>query len=190
MILTSFQIWSTSSLTCLYIVHPWAESYAGDVFSVTWLSSAEMLHFGCQNTSIQFLECSGLQSGEMRHPGQDSFNTGSMSSTPPVGSLNRKSKVHKFFNSYPQYERKPADELARNGTPPTKDVNDLCVDRSDAQPVISLEVPAENVIDSAHYGYIYCMAAIVADTQESQHTSSKFSRHLVTGSGDETLKVS
>ena len=43
-----------------------------------------------------------------------------------------------------------------------------------------LDVPPENVIDSAHYGYVYAMAVLVRGEGEVL---------LVTGSGDETVKV-
>lgn len=48
----------------------------------------------------------------------------------------------------------------------------------DVSPV-SHGIPASNVIDSAHYGYIYCMTILEANR----------SVQLVTGSGDEMVKV-
>jgi di- and tripeptidase len=146
---------------------------------------------GCQNTSIQFLECSQLQSGE---PLESNRFEDVTPSTPPLGSLPKKSKVHKFFNSYPQYERKPADELAVNiRRPPQLNLNDGngCVSDASANILpITLDIPVENVIDSAHYGYVYCMVPIPSIRDGSDDAkANRFSRHLVTGSGDETLKV-
>lgn len=49
-----------------------------------------------------------------------------------------------------------------------------------------------NVIDSAHYGYIYCMALLPAGREGSDDPlpdSSSGQVRLVTGSGDESIKV-
>lgn len=42
-----------------------------------------------------------------------------------------------------------------------------------------MKIPILNVIDSAHYGYVYCMAVLKNDERV----------RLATGSGDETVKV-
>lgn len=84
-------------------------------------------------------------------------------------------KPHKFFDSYPQYERKPADIHANNGSRDTSPHSDSSVPR----PRAYLDIPPENVIDSAHYGYIYCMA-LFADEKGVR---------LATGGGDEFVKV-
>lgn len=51
-------------------------------------------------------------------------------------------------------------------------------------PKASLQIPATNVIDSAHYGYVYCMTLLPPVQKRSNGTTQ-----LVTGSGDETIKV-
>jgi hypothetical protein len=48
-----------------------------------------------------------------------------------------------------------------------------------------LQVPATNVIDSAHYGYIYCIALLEGTDADGLPDGVQ----LVTGSGDETIKV-
>lgn len=92
-------------------------------------------------------------------------------------------KAHKFFDSYPQCERRQADIYANNGTPnkilalgsPELDIPDP------GQPKMCYSIPPSNVIDSAHYGYIYCMALLTENDHGIQ---------IVTGSGDESVKVS
>ena len=49
-------------------------------------------------------------------------------------------------------------------------------------------IPAQNVIDSAHYGYVYCMALLPDTSQRAAGAASK-DVLLATGSGDETVKV-
>lgn len=51
---------------------------------------------------------------------------------------------------------------------------------ADAEPR-DIPVPAENVVHSAHYGYIYCMSLVRDDNGTDVR--------LVTGSGDEDTKV-
>ncbi|KAI9446065.1 Zn-dependent exopeptidase [Lactarius indigo] len=51
-----------------------------------------------------------------------------------------------------------------------------------------LDVPPRNVIDSAHYGYVYCMA-LLPSTSWGAATSMRQDVLLITGSGDETMKV-
>jgi di- and tripeptidase len=91
-------------------------------------------------------------------------------------------KAHKFFDSYPQYERKPADLYANNGTQKPSGRCSPDSDRSSdfPRPREYVTIPTSNVIDSAHYGYIYCTAIV----KESNHGV-----RLATGSGDETVKV-
>jgi di- and tripeptidase len=102
--------------------------------------------------------------------------------------------VHEFFNSYPQYQRRPADLLTTNnvpGRPLTTGSDD-----SDSSVRAVFHVSSVNVISSAHYGYIYCMAIwpschVDTDDVQSQQisSSSQSTVHLVTGSGDESVKV-
>lgn len=77
-------------------------------------------------------------------------------------------------------------------TPPTATVDaDGCVQHPSVPvPKAFLQVPAINVIDSAHYGYVYCMA-LLPSTREGSDDSAPVSgaTQLVTGSGDETVKV-
>lgn len=176
-ILTSTrQVWSTETLETLYIIHPYMGEGAGDIFSLSWSPSLQTIFIGCQNTSLQWFDfhepisrsVSASSVGEA--PSGPSSGTSTPINIPPR-------QAHKFFDSYPQYERKAADIHAKNskhgrGSPDS--------DRSDISgPGEYLSIPASNVIDSAHYGYIYTMALLNGD-QGIQ---------LATGSGDETVKV-
>lgn len=99
--------------------------------------------------------------------------------TPPtIGSR----KAHKFFDSYPQYERRPADLYANNGSPKNHSTGSLDLDGYSEIPRSReyMKIPISNVIDSAHYGYIYCMVVVKEGDRGV---------HLATGSGDETVKV-
>lgn len=157
-------------------------------------------------------------------------------STPPTR------RVHKFFDSYPRFTRRPADLNARNSayahpssspspqhqsvaataaatiqsltsslsaippsTPPyvsseglgtpasSRSTSDECVPlplHSGHEPLGVIGVPPENVIWSAHYGYVYCMALVPSSREGSDDpVVGERGVQLVTGSGDATVKV-
>jgi di- and tripeptidase len=183
-ILTILQIWSTVTLSSIYVLDPYLETDAGDLFSLAWSPSLQTIFIGCQNTSLQWYDFRQQPaplspSSSSSFPSLSSFsdhsNTTSRSTTPPIR------KAHKFFDSYPIYERRAADVFAKNGAGFVQSISSSGCDY-DINTTISqgyLKIPASNVIDSAHYGYIYCMALL--DGQDSVQ--------LVTGSGDESVKV-
>jgi len=151
---------------------------AGDLFSLAWSSELQTIFVGCQNTSLQWFD--------FREPISTSFSslvvdgsTLTPAACTPNGGTSR--KAHKFFDSYPQYERKPADIHANNECSGLRGRSSPDLDRSDTPPPQDyLSIPAYNVLDSAHYGYIYCMVVLRRGRQAIQ---------LATGSGDETVKV-
>ncbi|KAJ8090465.1 hypothetical protein PM082_019063 [Marasmius tenuissimus] len=150
---STVRIWSGKTLNLLFTVDPYQETGAGDLFSLDWSPTLQTIYVGCQNTSLQWIEFhrSGYASG---------------TSTPNLGATR---KAHKFFDSYPQYQRKPADIFANN-SPRIGTLID--------EP--RLAIPASNSIESEHFGYVYCMSLL----DDKQHGVK-----LVTGSGDESVKV-
>jgi di- and tripeptidase len=148
------------------------ESEAGDVFALAWVPYSHTPFLGCQNASLQFFDCAALPSD-----------------APPAPAPGR-SKVHKFFDSYPQHERCPADARAANSSQPL-DANGCDTEgRADAPPACALDIPAENVRDSAHVGYVHCMTPLPSMRDGAgEHGGGRFAGHLLTGSGDETLKL-
>ncbi|KDQ62261.1 hypothetical protein JAAARDRAFT_30154 [Jaapia argillacea MUCL 33604] len=182
---STVRIWSTKTLKLLYVLHPHLETDAGDIFSLAWSKKLQTIYFGCQNTSLQWFHF------DPTNPSLDLQPSGT--STPSSKSR----KVHKFFDSYPQYLHKAADVFASNGlstsVSSSSSDGDGCILVRDpaADPRAVLQVVPENVIDSAHYGYIYCLA-IMPSTKEGSDDPCPFRHgvvHLVTGSGDETVKL-
>lgn len=152
---------------------------AGDLFSLAWSSELQTIFVGCQNTSLQWFDFRGpISRSSSSSSVVDGFTLTSSARTLNVGTSR---KAHKFFDSYPQYERKPADIHAHNECSGLRGRSSPNSDRSDTPPPKDyLSIPAYNVIDSAHYGYIYCMIVLRRGGQTIQ---------LATGSGDETVKV-
>jgi len=138
---------------------------------LAWSPTLQTIHVGCQNTSLQWFHFSPSPS-----PSASSTSLQAVVSSGYTTPTSR--KAHKFFDSYPQYLRKPADTNARNGhlgreSPDSDTYNDIQV------PQTYLKITASNVLDSAHWGYVYCM--IVLDDENGVR--------LATGSGDEKVKV-
>ncbi|EMD39729.1 hypothetical protein CERSUDRAFT_150401 [Gelatoporia subvermispora B] len=217
---STVRVWCTRTLTPLYVLHPHLETDAGDLFSLAWFPEADTLYLGCQDTSLQFFSFS---QAALPHLPPDSplpsvhpaAGSGSASPAPSGTSTPTFRRVHKFFDSYPQYTRRPADAAARNPTcdscepaqslptarsfrVPKLSDDDLCVEHESAQqPLAMLQVPPTNVIYSAHYGYVYCMALAYIDDEhgfsslstDDQSTPRARKMHLVTGSGDATVKL-
>lgn len=320
------QIWSTSSLTTLYVIHPYGETDAGDIYSLSFsytphspsISSSPstdraILFFGCQNTSLQWVDLSslikpngpaaaskGLHSGvtgslttesssnsefevefefeddegyngeineENHHSLEDADEErqrhhrqigdeqqrrlphSNASSRAPSqsrhgGSKSRRlsrppKKLHKFFDSQPRGSQtqiflpttlvgsssavNDPITVPRNTSfsstgsldksPPPKETlrprryatTTLPQAPRPPRPRV-LRVPSTNVVDSAHYGYIYCMELVPSPLvevplrpfgefePEARYTSEnntweKGEIRLVTGSGDEDVKV-
>jgi di- and tripeptidase len=151
------------------VITPYQDHSAGDLFSLSWVPSIQTIFVGCQNTSLQWLD---FKSGITRSDSSSSESESGVSTPSRLGQR----QAHKFFDSYPIYERKPADVFAKNSRAGGRGSPDS--DVSVPSPIAHLEIPAANVVDSAHYGYVYCMAV--------SHPSDEHKEpRLATGSGDE-----
>jgi len=163
------QVWDTVDLVPLYVLDPYLQTDAGDIYSLAWSQSRETVYFGCQNTSIQWIQ----------------FGRGSVM-TPPNS---QPRPVHKFFaGSHPQYQHTMSVDSANEITPtPSSDVTS-----SQAECTV-LSIPATNIVSSAHHGYVYCMAVSSSPywgSEDTLYTDAQPCVYLVTGSGDESVKVS
>jgi di- and tripeptidase len=219
------------------VLNPHLDTDSGDLFCLAWHPDTSTLYFGCQNTSIQWYDFRGpIDPQAEAQGGQRSDDQPASRSREPwpapnpsmpaarSDSLDRLSgtstprRVHKFFDSYPQYERRTPDLNARNptltnhpsatpppqspgrsgqNTPPylqagTSSSTDACLSPSPSQqPLKTLQVPPENTVWSAHYGYVYCMAVVPSAREGSDNPPRHSSEgaQLVTGSGDASVKV-
>ena len=104
---------------------------------------------------------------------------------PPPSSQPR--PVHKFFaGSHPQYQRTESLDSASE-LPPTQASNAT----SSRTLCTVLSIPVTNIISSAHHGYVYCMAVSPSPHRGSDDPPADAHSYvyLVTGSGDESVKV-
>lgn len=164
-----FQVWDTVDLVPLYVLDPYLQIDAGDIYSLAWSQSHETVYFGCKNTSIQWIQFAG-----------DSVIAPPSSQPRPV---------HKFFaGSHPQYQHTMSTNPG-SGTVPAQSAGA-------ASPQVGctvLSIPATNIVSSAHHGYVYCMAVSPSPywgSDDTLYTDTHSCVYLVTGSGDESVKVS
>lgn len=205
------QAWSGDTLTPLFLLNPHLDTDSGDLFCLVWHSSASTLYFGCQNTSIQWFDFRGPPPSEEHTRSDDQATPESIDrvllDSGVTSGTSTPRRAHKFFDSYPQYERRTPDLNARNpnltntraSTPPVSGFAtplhpslDPCLVPPASQRALStLQVPPENTIWSAHYGYVYTMA-VVPSAREGSDDVPRYApetAQLVTGSGDATVKV-
>lgn len=181
------------------------ESDAGDIFSLAWSPTHQTIYFGCQNTSLQWYSFPPATTVSSSPPFSSGVSSSSIDSSSLPGSgrstpTSSKKVAHKFFDSYPRFQRRPADTHASNNVVPgfshlhLHDVDTtghIRLDRPES-PKEFLNVDPANIIPSAHYGYVYCMALLPAGKEGSDdplHNSTSVQVRLVTGAGDETVKV-
>lgn len=155
----------------IYIIKPYLDTDSGDIFCLSYAPRLQTLYFGCQNTSLQWFDFSGIEKVDLDNP------------KIPIGPLNIKesdirpgSKRNKFFD----------DGIASGQATPTP----LCRDGA-PKPLKVFHVEGTNVIDSAHYGYVYSMALLPSTMEGNIEKTDKDMEDvlLITGSGDETVKV-
>jgi di- and tripeptidase len=91
------QIWSTSHLAALYVIHPHGDTDSGDLFSLAYSPTLRTLYLGCQNTSLQWIDLSHPEWYAV-HPLTEMTGGGVGG---PAG-LNSPRKFHKFFDSQPR----------------------------------------------------------------------------------------
>ncbi|KAJ3483636.1 hypothetical protein NLI96_g6169 [Meripilus lineatus] len=211
---SSIRVWSTETFRLLFVLSPYGDTDSGDLFSLSWSPSLSTIYLGCQNTSLQWftftpdiLQCVEKHAcGSL--PPQLGLNPMSLGTAILEASLASGTatprQAHRFFDSYPRYQRRPADLNARNsardsypsspsnGAPTPPSIDDTCLSSQPVQvPLAHLQVPQTNVIWSAHYGYVYCMALLpsIREGSDDPPVNDSEELRLVTGSGDATVKV-
>ena len=97
-------------------------------------------------------------------------------------------KWHRFFDNTPRLGRPVVAPSVANSSAPTTPSGASTPFLP--QPRV-LQVSPQNIIHSAHYGYIYCMALLPSPPEDvtERKTERGDERRLATGSGDETVKV-
>jgi di- and tripeptidase len=176
---STVRIWSTLTLSPLYSIIPYLDTESGDIYSLTYSPTLSTIYFGCQNTSIQWLDLSSVSTPSI-NGAKHQIHSESGTSTPGTPGK----RLHKFWDSVPQSQRSMTPQLASvplvfHSSP---DLGTTLI--SGFQ---ELHVPSENVVLS-HYGYVYSMALSPSHLYGGEERSHG-EVYLFTGSGDEDVKV-
>ena len=177
---STLRIWSTETLAILYVIVPHLDTDSGDIYSLTYSPKLSTVYFGCQNTSIQWLDLSNISTPS----GATALRAQETSSSTP-GTPGK--RFHKFFDSVPQSQRNSINPPHKRSS--SQHSNAGSVNELNGVSPPELHVPPENVISSAHYGYIYCMALSPSHLYGGDNHPDE-ELYLLTGSGDEEVKVS
>lgn len=173
---STVKIWCTSNLSLLYTIVPYLDSESGDIYSITYSPKLSTVYFGCQNTSIQWLDLSHIVS-----PSTNGVHSSIHSSPSPTPGTPK--RFHKFFDSVPKAQRNAAHS-APSLSVPSASIESTCPSTG----VNELYVPSTNVVLS-HYGYIYSMALVPSHLYSVDDEYQGDETYLLTGSGDEEVKV-
>lgn len=148
------KVWDVKFLTEVYAIYSVYD--IGDIFSIGWAPKHEVLYFGTQNASIQWIK---LYERESYNVTRDPRGLPSL-------------RFDKFFDS-----KGPGEKLSAQQSAIKKEHIKKC--NNGEYPVALLEVPPTNVVQYAHYGYVYSI--LVADLGDKEV--------LISGGGDGTVKV-
>ncbi|THH11663.1 hypothetical protein EW145_g494 [Phellinidium pouzarii] len=172
---STVRVWCTKNLTPLYIINPYLDSDSGDLFCLSYSPSLQTVYFGCQNTSLQWFDFASLsETADGTHPYDSDTSPGPLIIR--ESDIRPGSKRNKFFNDGVASGQATPTLLCRDGVP---------------KPLKVFQVKSANVIDSAHYGYVYSMAMLPSTLEGNVEEENKEMKDvlLVTGSGDETVKL-
>lgn len=169
------KVWDLNTLNEIYVIYSVYD--IGDIFSVAWIPRHEVLVFGAQNASIQWIK---LYDKTSYTTTQDPNNLPSF-------------RFDKFFDS-----KGPGGKMA-----PQQHQKRLLVAESDAKkrhsstsdgpnnqntPIDLLEIPPKNVIQYAHYGYVYSLLVVNRKLSNYIKDNDEQDEYLVSGGGDGTVK--
>ena len=168
------QIWDAEKLTPLYIINPFMDTDSGDIYCLCYSPTLHTVYFGCQNTSLQWFDLDEVNSrASSCSIGPEDVSEALMKQD---SSSRPGSKRNKFFSDGVASGQATPTPLCQKGVPRPRGV---------------YTVTASEVIDSAHFGYVYSMAILPSTLESNVEKLDKEMEHvlLVTGSGDETVKV-
>ncbi|CDO56314.1 hypothetical protein DV495_004245 [Geotrichum candidum] len=151
--------WDLSTRKELYTIYSVYD--IGDVFSVVWAPNNEYLILGSQNASIQWIKLYD----------KESYNTTKDPSGLPSVRFDR------FFDSTGPGGRLAPQQAARHKLV----ASGKCKNNN----IALLEIPPKNVIQYAHFGYVYSL--LIIQRQNYAHNTEE--EYLVSGGGDGTVKI-
>lgn len=148
------QVWNADSFENLYTIYSTFD--VGDVFCVAFSAALQTIWCGAQNTSIQW------------------YDLNNKSQTQPSLQSHPSKRMHRFFDS-----KGPGGRST-----PRPSSRDQWEDGTVTASAAMLEVDPINIVQYAHYGYVYCML-VIPGAQISQGEGEV----LLSGGGDGDAKL-
>lgn len=148
---------------------------SGDIYCLSYSPTLHTVYFGCQNTSLQWFDIDKVRARSYScGDGPEIISEALMKQD----SISRPgSKRDKFFSDGIASGQATPTPLCQKGVPKPRGV---------------YAVTASEVMDSAHFGYVYSMAMLPSELESNVEKFDKEMGRvlLITGSGDESIKVS
>lgn len=188
------KVWDLHTFSELYTVYTIHD--IGDVFSVAWIPKYEVLALGSQNASIHWLQ---LYDKTTYITTQD---PSSLPSHRPDRFFDSKGPGGKMAPQQHQTRRLVAESAARtkqqkkraNISNASESSDSSSTEFEESMDVQLLEIPPKNVIQYAHFGYVYSLLIVKRKYTSFGHSSSTNGSHndddelLVSGGGDGTVR--
>lgn len=149
------QVWNADTLAHLYSIYSTFD--VGDVFCVAYSAALQTLWCGAQNTSIQWYDLRKKDRAQ-----------------PPSLQSHPAKRLHSFFDS-----KGPGGRST-----PRPSSRDQWEDGSVTASAAMLEVAPTDIVQYAHYGYVYCMLVVPA-----AHIAKGEGEVLLSGGGDGDVKL-
>lgn len=148
------QVWDARTFKNLYTIYSTYD--VGDVFCVAFSAKLQMAWFGAQNTSIQWYDLKRKERDAKR----------------PNITSHPSRRSHRFFDS-----KGPGGRSTPQPPQESEEEEMLCPRWN------QLEIEPENIVQYAHYGYVYCML-VVSGAQIGRE-----GEYLLSGGGDGDVKL-
>lgn len=148
------QVWDARTFKNLYTIYSTYD--VGDVFCVAFSAKLQMAWFGAQNTSIQWYDLKRKERDAQR----------------PNITSHPSRRSHRFFDS-----KGPGGRSTPQPPQGSEEEEVPCPRRN------QLEIEPENIVQYAHYGYVYCML-VVSGAQIGRE-----GEYLLSGGGDGDVKL-
>ncbi|KAI5840366.1 hypothetical protein BZA05DRAFT_414086, partial [Tricharina praecox] len=133
------QVWCPRTFTNLYTIYSTFD--VGDVFCVAYSVSSRTAYFGAQNTSVQWIDLRGA---------------GAAGAKSVSGEAHPSKRVHRFFDS-----KGPGGRCTPRPDEEEDEAEDPAAEEG-ARGKTLLEIEPANIVQYAHFGYVYCMQVLPA----------------------------
>lgn len=186
----------------------------GDIFSIALSSELNILFFGSQNTSIQWINLSDKKNyikpkmvkmhlnnlPSIRYDKFFDSKAPAVAAAAAAAAASLPNASSSSFSSTPNNDsdkQSSAFHANKATSPSTNDKIENYSNKLDKTKITLIEIPLNNIIPFAHNGFIYSMIIVSADTfhnttfpnRPENYTNDHFKEYLVSAGGDGYVKI-